>query len=130
MSAAWWESSSGLGTVSDDSVDALVALQFDVLTPVVDLEVAELGLKPKVEPGFAGTKKGFGMVRTSGRSSSTCKEDLTLQSIRRFRTCINLTYISNLPHVVSGWGVPCRLQAPGEEYLWSWVVFYVGIIKL
>ena len=82
MPVAWWESSSELGTVSDDSADAFVALRFDVATPVVDLEVTELVLKPKAEPGFAGTKEGFGMVRVSGRSSSTGKEDLTLQSIR------------------------------------------------
>jgi hypothetical protein len=86
MPAAWWESSSESGTVSDDSADALVALRFDVATPVIDLEVTEFGLKPKAEPGFAGTKEGFGMVRVSGRLSSTGKEDLTLQSIR---TCIS-----------------------------------------
>jgi len=82
MSAAWWESSSESGTVSDDFADALVALRFDVVTPVIDLEVTEFGLKPKAELGFVGTKEGFGMVRVSGHSSSMGKEDLTLQSIR------------------------------------------------
>jgi hypothetical protein len=122
MSAAWWESSSELGTVSDDSMDVLVALRFDVTTPVIDLEATEFSLKPKVEPGFTGTKEGFGMVRISGHLSSTRKEDLTLQSIR---TCISnqLTYISNLPHVVSGWGVPCCSQASGGESPWSCVAF-------
>jgi len=82
MSVACWESSSELGTVSDDSVDVLVALQLDIVTPVVDLEVTEFGLKPKAKPGFAGTKEGLGMVRVSGCSSLMGKEDLTLQSIR------------------------------------------------
>jgi hypothetical protein len=92
MSVAWWESSPESGTVSDDSVDVLMALWFNIMTPVVDLEVTEFGLKLKVEPGFTGTKEGFGMVRISGHLSSTCKEDSTLQSIR---ICISnqLTYI-------------------------------------